>query len=76
MLAPSWGLLAVNAANKGTSAAAGIAGSIVVIAAWLLHQYVGVDLPAEVAGAVGMILTPLLGYFIHDGSAGDKQPQP
>jgi hypothetical protein len=57
-------------ATKGTSAAAGIAGSLVVIVVWVLHQYAGVDVPPEVAGAAGMILTAVAGLFVHGGING------
>lgn len=56
-------------ATKGTATATGIAGAIVVIAAWTLHQYAHVDIPAEVAGAAGTLIAAALAPFIHGGAA-------
>ena len=57
-------------ATKGTLSATGIAGSIVVIASWLLHQYAHIDLPPEVAGALGMLIGAALAPLIHRGTPG------
>ena len=55
-------------ATKGTATATGIAGAIVVIAAWTLHQYAHVEIPAEVAGAAGTLIAAAIAPLIHGAS--------
>lgn len=48
-----------------SSAAIGVPLGIVVV--WALHQFAGVDMPAEVASAVGALVGALSGYFFYGG---------
>lgn len=40
-----------------------IAGAATVVIVWLLHQFAGVDLPAEVAAALTVLLTAGAAYL-------------
>ena len=53
-------------ANKAV--AAGMAGGIATILAWVLHQWGGVEMPAEVAAAVTTVISTGAAYLVPHSS--------
>jgi hypothetical protein len=49
-------------------AAAGVAGAVSIVVVWVLHRFVQVDVPPEVASAGTTILAFLAGYFMPPAS--------
>lgn len=47
---------------KVTSGA--LSGALVIVLAWLLKQYAGVDLPDEVQSALVVLISALVAYFV------------
>lgn len=56
-------LMPSNSTTIGTIGGAGV-GPIFV---WALHAFTGVEVPAEIAAAIGSLLGNLIGYFFEGG---------
>ena len=40
-----------------------IAGALMIVVSWLLKEYAGVEMPAEVQQALGLLIAGLVAYF-------------
>lgn len=59
--------------SNSTIASVGLGVPVATVAAWLVHQFVGVEVPGEVQAAVGAIVSALVGYFFTGGQAADTE---
>lgn len=45
-----------------------LAGAVTMIAAWAARQYGGIELPADVQGAITVIVTAVVQYIVPDAA--------
>ena len=64
-----------NPATPSASTAAGlvIGAPLAAIVAWSLKAFAHVDMPAEIASALGALIAAVVGYFPAGGNAGTVQ---
>lgn len=59
------------APSSSTVVSLAIGAPVVIIIGWILDQFYKIQLPNEVAVALGAILSSVLGYFANGGRAKD-----
>ena len=60
--------------SASTVASVGIGIPLTVLVIWLLKTYLAVDMPPEVQGALGALLSTATGYFFSGGKNVDLAP--
>jgi len=53
--------------SSSTVASAAIGAPAGIVVVWMVREFAGVDMPAEVAAAVGSIVSFVVGYFFYGG---------
>lgn len=59
--------------SNSTLASAGLGVPVALILAWILNQFVGVEMPGEIQAASGAVISSIIGYFFAGGRKSDVE---
>ena len=62
--------------SSSTVASGTLGVAVAVLVAWVLQQFVGVEMPGEVQAALGAIVSTVIGFFFTGGKNADVSQPP